>query len=151
MAGVSGDDIKWFQGWEEVDLSDRFTREVKVHEREVDKTVFTLRFRPRMTDIGLFDCVLPGLKDQSSLSYSTSQILSRETYDDKKGGEHELMCFFDVNKSEFESRGYGTQIKLFFAREIDKGIPNLDHFTKSTSKNSVEYSVSRLTFDFQKN
>ena len=150
LAGVSGDDIKWFQGWEEIDLNDRFSKVVKEHEREVDKTLLTLRFRPMMTDIGLYDCVLPGLKDQSSLSYSTSQILSRETYADKKGEEHQLMCVFDVNKGEFERRGHGAQIKLFFAREIDKGIPNLDHFTKSTTKNSAEYSVSKLTFDFQK-
>ena len=152
LAGVSGDDIKWFQGWAEVDLSDpfRWTQQVKVHEREADKTILSLSFRPRMTDIGLYDCVLPGLKDQSNLSYSTSQILSRETYDDKKGEEHELMCFFDVNKAEFERRGYGTQIKLFFAKEIEKGIPNLDHFTKSTTKSSAEYSVSKLTFDFKK-
>ena len=97
LSGVSGDDIKWFKGWEEVDISDtsRWQRKVEVHEREADKTVFSLGFEPRMTDIGIYDCVLPGLKDYSSLSFGAGQAITRGDFE--TGGRHELTCLFDVS------------------------------------------------------
>ena len=150
LSGVSGDDIKWFKGWEEVDIRDtsRWQRKVQAHEREADKTVFSLGFEPRMTDIGIYECVLPGLKDYSSLSFGTGQAITRGDFE--KGGQHELMCLFDVSLADFESRRLETQIKLFFSKEIDKGIHSLSHFTTSTTKFSERFSESTLTFHFSK-
>ena len=155
LAGVTGQDIKWFQGWHEVDITDdtRWSLAFIEDEKDADQTVVTLTFKPRITDIGLYDCTGRDVKEQSTLSYSTSQSLSYEAYDDlqKANSDYKITCLLKITKSLLEIGFYENQMKLHFAREISpEKIPRLDHFTKSTTKNTQQYSISSLTFDFSK-
>ena len=155
LAGVRGQDIKWIQGWREVNITDdkRWSLTFTEDEKDPNQTMVKVTFKPRMTDIGLYDCTGSDVKEQSTLSYSTSQSLSYEAYAKllKTNSNHQIVCILKIKKSLLNIVSYENQLKLHFAREISpEMIPRLEHFIKSTTKNTKQYSISSLTFDFSK-